>query len=352
MALVYRTPGPWGPGLAENLSPAQVDNNFWQLVNDIAAKATQGVGISNFIVSGNLFTVLLTDHTLLGPYPLPIAQIAFRGEWQPTTGYVTNDIFSQAGSTYIVLQNHISQTVFDPNANDGLGHDFYELMLENPALIIPAGGAAGAFFRKVTGADYVFAWETAAINDLSDVTIATPTTGQVLSFSGAQWVNTEIEGLPGGGFDGDILTQSSGGVATWEPPNINVVFSSPVVGQGLVYDGSEWINSSVIDLPFHDIGAFSGSFTLDLTTPKTIRLSLSGNATITGFIWPTSSGQTIYRVIQISNFSNFTLTWPATSKWPGGNKPVQSLNATDIYILFSSDGGATVFGNIVGQNYS
>jgi hypothetical protein len=352
MAVVYRTPGPWGPGLGENLSETQLDNNFWQLVQDVQAKAVQGVGISNFIVSGNSFTVLLTDHTLLGPYPLPIAQINFRGEWAPNIGYLANDLITHSGSTYMVLISHTSASVFDPGANDGFGHDFYGLLLQNPSLIIPAGGAAGAFFRKVTGADYAFAWETAALNDLSDVTISAPIFGEALVFSSGGWVNTPLEGLPPGGIDGDILTQSSGGVAAWEPPNINVLLNFPVLGQALVYDGLEWINSSVIDLPFHDIGSFSGSFILDVRTPQTIRFTMINNTTISGFNWPVSSGQIVRRVIEVINIGNYTLTWPATSKWPGGNKPTQTFAATDVYILFSFDGGATVYGNIVGQNYA
>ena len=78
MGYTYRTAGPWGPGLGTDLTPAQVDENFWQAVQDIAAKAPAGVGISNMIVSGNQLTVVLTDHTVLGPYTLPTAAFSFQ----------------------------------------------------------------------------------------------------------------------------------------------------------------------------------------------------------------------------------------------------------------------------------
>src|SRR6516165_8684622 len=104
MGYTYRTAGPWGPGLGTDLTPAQVDENFWQAVQDIAAKAPAGVGISNMIVSGNQLTVVLTDHTVLGPYTLPTAAFSFQGEWQPDHAYLANDIFTHGGSTYIVLQ--------------------------------------------------------------------------------------------------------------------------------------------------------------------------------------------------------------------------------------------------------
>jgi len=31
MAIIYRTAGAWGPGNLINLTPTQVDNNFWEL---------------------------------------------------------------------------------------------------------------------------------------------------------------------------------------------------------------------------------------------------------------------------------------------------------------------------------
>ncbi len=138
MTVIYRTNGSWGTGLGFDLSPEQVDGNFWQLVQDIAAKAIQGVGISNFVVHGDQMTVVLTDHTLLGPYTLPTVAFKFQGEWLPAHLYLTNDIITHGGATYIVLANHTSAMTFDPGANNGHGQDFYGLLLENPALTIPA----------------------------------------------------------------------------------------------------------------------------------------------------------------------------------------------------------------------
>src|SRR5215831_10743198 len=169
MAVIYRTSGAWGSGTSIDLTPAQVDGNFWQLVQDVNAKALQGVGISNIVVTGDQMTVHLTDHTLLGPYTLPTATFTFKGAWTPSTLYSTNDIITHAGSTYLVLANHTSAATFDPNANDGHGQNFYGLLLSNPALTIPSGGAVGRFLRKNSVADYDSAWQTAALTDLTDV---------------------------------------------------------------------------------------------------------------------------------------------------------------------------------------
>ena len=174
MAYKFRTPGPWGSGQAFDLDPVDVDNNFWQAIQDIAAKANQGVGIANIVVIGNQLTFVMTDHTIYGPFTLPIASIQFVGEWLPNHAYVANDIFTHGGSTYIVRINHTSAATFDPGANDGLGHDLYGLLLTNAANTLPLGGANGAFLRKVGGVDFVCTWGTAALIDLTDVHLTSP----------------------------------------------------------------------------------------------------------------------------------------------------------------------------------
>jgi hypothetical protein len=368
MAIVYRTPGPWGPGLSENLSPAQVDNNFWQLVQDVASKAIQGVGISNFVVSGNQFTVVLTDHTLLGPYPLPIAQITFRHEWQPNTSYIANDIFTHGGSTYITLVNHISAATFDPGANDGLGHDFYGLLLQNAAITIPVGGFDGAFLRKLGSVDFAAQWQTAELSELSDVLISAspgPAEKDVLTFTHGVWENAaepRLATLPDTSFGsisvGDVLTWT-GSVWTNILPETalanltDVAVTSPAVGNILLYNGV-WVNSNVRDPIVTDLGSLSGSFNLDLSLVEILHFNLAANGTIMGFFWPVGSiGKFVRRVIQVSNTGAFTLTWPSFIKWPGGVKPVLTSGSgkIDVFILHTYDSGTTIFGSIAGQNY-
>jgi len=367
MAIIYRTSGPWGSGISSDLTPNQVDFNFWQLVQDVAAKAVQGVGISNIVVNGDQMTVVLTDHTLLGPYTLPTAKFTFRGAWAPSTAYSINDIITHAGSTYLVLWNHTSAATFDPNANDGMGHNYYGLLLSSPAQTIPTGGAAGTFLRKVTSADYDDAWQTAILDDLADVTITSPVSGNVITRSGSLWVNAPPSpGALANLTDVALTTLTAKEVLTWNgtkwangPPAgtlvslSDVTISSPIVGQPLVYNGSSWSNQSVADLPAFNIGAVSGTTTVDMRTNELIRLQLSGNLTINSFTWPTaSSGQFVRRVVEVRDTGSFILTWPSAMKWAGGNVPVLTLGGTDVYAIYTYDGGATVYGSIVGQAYA
>ena len=369
MTVVYRTNGPWGTGLNSDLSPAQVDGNFWQVVQDIAAKAVQGVGISNFVIVGNMMTVVLTDHTLLGPYELPVANILFGGEWAPNHGYIANTIITHAGSTYMVLANHTSDATFDPGANNGQGQDYYGLLLHNPSLSIPSGGATGTFLRKATGVDFVYAWQTAALNDLSDATITSPVAGQTLTFMSGNWINStpapiSVESLS----DVVLFELSLGQTLVWSGANwVNATIPTklndltdvnftigPLGGDVLTYNALafSWDIGHVVDLPYNHLGFLISTYFLHLEYYETTTLSMGGDLQITGFGWPaTAFNQFCRRVLKITNGGSYALTWPLGMKWPGGSVPIQSAG-TDIYIIFTDDGGSTVYGNVVGQGYS
>lgn len=91
MPVTYRTAGAWGAGKGSNLTPAEVDGNFYQLAQDILA-AIAGMetpnGIADITVSGSQMTITLDDATVLGPFTIP--RIPFRPAIVSTV----------AGSTY------------------------------------------------------------------------------------------------------------------------------------------------------------------------------------------------------------------------------------------------------------
>jgi hypothetical protein len=335
MGITYRTDGPWGPGLSEDLSPAQVDGNFWQLVQDITAKAVQGVGIANFVVSGTEMTVVLTDHTLLGPYELPVSNISFGGEWQPDFPYVANTVITHVGTTYMVLINHVSQATFDPYANDGMGNNYYGQLLSNPSMVIPAGGAVGWFLRKSGTADYATTWATVALEELSDVAVATPAAGDTLRYESGIWQNLPLP---------DALSMALSNLT-------DVSLTTPTAGQPLVYDGTNWIDAVTVDMPCGGLATVSGSLTLDRTAGEVQRLTLASTVTLTNIVgWP-PGGRFARLVLEIQNPSTFSFAWPTGVLWPGGVVPTVTANGKDVYILISFDGGATIYGNVAGQNF-
>ena len=167
MAVIYRTPGPWGAGKGANLVAAEVDGNFFDVDTRVTAiednMPAAANGIAFFSVSENMFYVHMTDSTIQGPYMLPRAAWNFVGEWTPNTVYSVYDVVTANGGTYQVTLNHVSAPFFDPGATDGAGHDYYALLLTDPANTIPSGGDVGQYLTKTGAADWVIGWQTPII---------------------------------------------------------------------------------------------------------------------------------------------------------------------------------------------
>jgi hypothetical protein len=327
MGVLYVTDGSWGTGVHRLLQPNEIDGNFFQVAQDIAAKAVQGVGIDHFVVTGNQLYVYLTDHTIIGPYTLPIATITFIGNWVPNSPMLTNQIFTYNGSTYIVLVNHTSAATFDPNDNDGMGHNFYGLLLQNPSMVIPAGGAVGQFLRKASSADYSVAFENATLNDLIDVAVSGAVNGDYLTFHSGVWGATPL-------VVGDTISPGS-----------------PLeAGEPVVYNGSIFTNSPKVDLPCGAARSVSGAVTIDRSVGEIQRLSVTANVTSIAISnWP-PTGQAGRLILEIVNTGAFTLAWPS-ARWAGGVVPVLTHSGRDLYGFLSFDGGSTVYGNTIGQGY-
>src|ERR1051326_2609379 len=119
IAISFRTPGPWGPGLGRKLTAAEVDINFYELkqaVEALEGSPPIGTGISSIREDnlGNMY-VRLTTGVELGPFPLPILEWNFRGAETPFTVYAALDSFVVDGSgLYVVLVPHTSGAPFDP----------------------------------------------------------------------------------------------------------------------------------------------------------------------------------------------------------------------------------------------
>ena len=70
---------------------------------------------------------------------------------------------------------------------------------------------------------------THTLDNLSDVVVSTPASGQILKFNGTNWVN------------GDNTGGSGGGASTLDDLT-DVAISTPLAGQVVKYDGSTWVN--------------------------------------------------------------------------------------------------------------
>ena len=186
MAIIYRTAGPWGAGKGANLVPGEVDGNFYDVdrrlltVEDNIPEAANGIAF--FAVSGSLFYVHMTNGTIQGPYQLPTLSWNFRDAWTPSANYFVNDVITANGGTYMVLINHVSAASFDPGANDGAGHNYYGLLLTNPANVLPDGGLNGQILAKTSDDDFAVGWQTPVVFP-SQVLLEAPNPTYSLSFA-------------------------------------------------------------------------------------------------------------------------------------------------------------------------
>lgn len=138
MAVVYRTTdlGQWGAGKGSNLTPTEVDNNFWTLVQLIAAiELLEPTQIANITVDGNEMTIHMDDATTFGPFTLPTATFNFLEDgWQPNTNLSANDLFVFNNRLYLVRQDHLSDVSFNPDAGNMQG-GYYALIMPFPTVI-------------------------------------------------------------------------------------------------------------------------------------------------------------------------------------------------------------------------
>jgi hypothetical protein len=120
----------WGLGKGADLTPVEVDMNFWDILQRLTAvedDPPEAVGIDHITTTDNTFTVFLTSGASQGPFTLPSAKFTII-PWTPLTLFAPNTFVTEAGNTYLVLLAHTSAASFDPNANDGSGNELYGLL--------------------------------------------------------------------------------------------------------------------------------------------------------------------------------------------------------------------------------
>jgi hypothetical protein len=153
----------------------------------------------------------------------------------------------------------------------------------------------------------------ATLNDLTDVTVASPAAGQFLGYNSgtSDWRNLSLTGSAALPTSGGVETVSTNGAAT-------------------------------------------GSVTLNLANGNVFNVTLTGNTTFT-FSGATAGKACSFGVyMHQDSTGGRTVTWPTSVKWPGGSAPTVSsdASATDIFVFESLDGGTTWYGSLVGVNFS
>lgn len=141
LPLIFRTTDmlKWGAGKGTNLTPIEVDENFWtlwQFLTDLTSEPLQPNNIASISVAGNQMTIHMDDASTFGPFTLPVAAFGVNPaglEWQPGIEYAVWEIFTANDGLYLVAQAHTSESEFDPD-DGNINGPFARLLLPFPNL--------------------------------------------------------------------------------------------------------------------------------------------------------------------------------------------------------------------------
>lgn len=135
---VFRTAGAWGAGKGSDLTAAEVDTNFYELLTRAAAleaNPAQPVSIHSVNLSGTEFTVTLTDSSVQGPFTIPVNVFNWVGEWTPSTAYDALDTFYvEDDGVYYVVNGHVSGTEFDAYLSGSESEIYYIKLVSDTTL--------------------------------------------------------------------------------------------------------------------------------------------------------------------------------------------------------------------------
>lgn len=96
----------------------------------------------------------------------------------------------------------------------------------------------------------------------------------------------------------------------------------------------------------------SGPITINYSLGKYVVLTLDSDATLSVSNWPIAN-RIARLTLDVRNQGSHSLTFPIGVLWHQGQIPVNTpgLGSKDIFILSTTDGGATIFGHVVGLDF-
>ncbi|MBL27904.1 MAG: hypothetical protein CMM50_10205 [Rhodospirillaceae bacterium] len=119
VSITFRNDTGGNPGKGSNLTPAEVDTNFLNLmeaVEALQAVAFTGESIGSITVTAGQMTVTGDQGSDFGSHTMPVATFNLRGEWATATAYALNDIVTYFGAGYVCQAAHTSAASFEADA--------------------------------------------------------------------------------------------------------------------------------------------------------------------------------------------------------------------------------------------
>lgn len=175
---------------------------------------------------------------------------------------------------------------------------------------------------------------TQNLGTLSDITLTSIASGEILKWNGSAWINNTLA-------EASILSTSGGTLTGFLDVN------DQELRQPKIKDYSEVVNT---------LGNVTGSTSIDLTLGNVITATVTGNTTFS-FVNPSVAANTSSSfTLILQNGGAFTVTWPSGSPpevwWGGGSAPTLTVSGYDVITFFTTNGGTTWYGFPAGLNMS
>lgn len=177
----------------------------------------------------------------------------------------------------------------------------------------------------VTGARFTCdKLNTCSINNLGDLVITTPTSGQVIGYNGTNWINITLPEIP------EIPDPYEFSCTELAACSINslgdVIITSPSSGQAVVFNGTNWVNQDLV----------SSIYTADSGITETANNFQLGGTLLQH---TTINGNTNLYDLIVNNAKSFSVTSGTSPGTAGSTKAFYSF---DLPTNYNSPGGYSV----------
>lgn len=169
ISITYRTNDGtrWGTGKGSNVDADEVDVNFWNIVTAVQGLIDNPLTpkqIESVEVTGTSLTFYLTGGVPVGPVTLPTLTWTWRGNFTIDTEYHSLDwIHVPTLGIYLIVSDHTSGSVFDPDLEDIDGDQVY-LRIAPPEAFAAAVSVAELTDVLLTAIadNQILRWDTAS----------------------------------------------------------------------------------------------------------------------------------------------------------------------------------------------
>lgn len=121
---------------------------------------------------------------------------------------------------------------------------------------------------------------------------------------------------------------------------------SDITSAGGTFTGDVAITAKLIADSYNEtfVTLTGTSLTVNCETGNSFSLTTSGNTTFI-FSNPPATGTAYGFTLKVTAGGTYTLSWPASVKWPGGTAPdAPESGETDVFVFYTVDGGTTWYG--------